>query len=278
MIKSINLVIDNIKEKELDLISQAGFDGLDLGIPTRGEDEWKELFKKLDGILKILEKYNLKCVQIHYPQFPFFLSSELRDEKTEKSIIHSFDCMKELGCKWGALHPRTSFNFDYDAKRGLEDNIRVVSDLLEEAVKRDVGIAVENLPIFPDCPHYRFFTSDYEDHMALIDSFGSDNVGICWDFGHANLMSYDMAKVIGRLGNRIKIIHTHNNFRTGDQHLVPSMGHINWDVIMPALKDTGFDGPLSLEVNAPMKGTEESFYKHCFETACVLEKKFNGEN
>ena len=77
-----------------------------------------------------------------------------------------------------------------------------------------------------------FYTSEYRDLIALADSFQSDKIGVCWDFGHANLMYWDQAKAIREVSSRIKCTHIHNNYKWDDNHQAPDIGNIEWPKVM----------------------------------------------
>ncbi len=205
-----------------------------------------------DKIIKVkesLDSAGLVCAQVHLPYYGIFESSEVYIEQKEYDIKSAFKSMSMLGAKWGAFHPMSSTNYDYDPKRAMHDNKEKIKNYLEEASKYNVGIAVENLPVFPDCSQYNFFTSNYEDHCELIDSFNSELVGACWDFGHANLMPYDKAKVLDIMGDRVKIVHMHNNTEMCDLHICPCIGMVKWEELIPVMVKHGYSGPLSLEIN-----------------------------
>ncbi len=265
-------------EKVFPLIQRAGFDGVDLGlhaVDMGNEDDrvWK---KRIEEIIGLLEKYDLKCAQVHLPFYGIFDSSEIYSEKMERAIKNAFCAMKMLGAKWGAHHPQSSTGFDYDRKRAMHDNKEKIKGYLEEAAKYDVGIAVENIPIFPDCPQYKFFSALTEDHFELVDSFKSDLVQVCWDFGHAHLMHYDEVEALKTFGSMIKILHVHNNYGVYDMHLSPSIGGVDWDDMVKTLKSFGYNGPLALEVNIHQLKEEywERFINYCGEDSRLLEEKF----
>ena len=248
-IKSLTVNADLVMDgKTLKMFKNAGFEGIDFQFPENffQDKTWEE---KIHAIKECLDSEGLVCAQVHLPYYDLFLSSELYDDDKEYQIKSSFKCMSVLGAKWGAYHPMSSTNFDYDPKRAMHDNKEKIKNYLEEASKYNVGIAVENIPVFPDCPQYNFFLSNYEDHIELVDSFNSDLVGVCWDFGHANLMKYDKAKVLDLMGSRVKIVHMHNNTEMCDLHIAPCIGTIKWEEMIPILVKHGFEGPLSLEIN-----------------------------
>lgn len=273
MIKAINASAKQC-ETMLPALKAAGFDGIDMALQDGFmADGWE---KRVERILELLEDNDMCCAQVHLPFYGIFASSEIYDPEIEKQIKNSFKAMKMLGAKWGAFHPQSATGFDYDRNRAMHDNTEKLKNYLEEAVKYGTGIAVENIPVFPDCPQYNFFSSNIDDHAELVDGLNSDLVKICWDFGHANLMSFDTADALRKLGERVKILHVHNNNGMCDWHVAPSIGTHCWDGTVKALSDIGYDGPLSLEINFSLVPEErmQSYVKYLGEDAEWLKQKF----
>jgi sugar phosphate isomerase/epimerase len=73
------------------------------------------------------------------------------------------------------------------------------------------------------------------------------DVGICLDYGHANLLG-DVAEAIETISGHLLTTHVHDNAGKRDEHLVPFGGRIDWDVAMMATQKIGYDGVLMLEV------------------------------
>ena len=96
---------------------------------------------------------------------------------------------------------------------------------------------------------------------------------ICWDTGHANLMRFDQATAIKYIGDRLKCTHIHNNFHRDDEHLTVDQGDIKWPLVMGALKEINYDGPLTLETHCRYFEPEllKSFAAHNFKTLEYLE-------
>lgn len=257
MQKSIKLSTDQCRDRALlKEVADAGFEGIDIGYSKDflNDDVYE---KNACAVLEELEKAGLKCSQVHLPYYGIFKSSEIYEEDTDKRIRNALHTMKILGASWGAYHPMTSFNYDCDTERAIHDNKEKLKKYLETAVKYDVGIAVENIPIFPDCPQYKFFSANPEEHCRLVDELNDEHIGVCWDFGHANLMEYDHEKVLDYVGDRIKIVHMHNNVGSCDLHIAPLIGTINWKTLLPVLTRHNYSGALSLELN--MSLVDEAF-------------------
>ena len=66
------------------------------------------------------------------------------------------------------------------------------------------------------------------------------DVGICFDYGHANLMG-DLAEAIETVSGHLWTTHVHDNRGREDEHLVPFMGTINWETAMMETQKIGYD-------------------------------------
>ena len=270
MKKAIQIQYNELFEKKCEFASLAGFKYIAVNftkVIDKNEYEWGKL---TETIQKVLERNNLKCIQSHPFYYDLRISSEITDEKSEFAIKQAVIASGKLGADWCVLHPRSSVSTGFCTSAALEDNKRAFSEYLEIAKKHDTGIAAENLPIFHNIvPVMPFYSSNFEDLCILTDSFKDEKMKICWDFGHANLMSFNHADAIKFVGSRIKCTHVHNNFKNEDEHLPPESGNIEWKSVMQALTGTGFDGPLTLETHCRYQDFEllKSFVKYNY--ACL---------
>ena len=234
--------------------------------------DWKGHVQR---IRDAMDENGIACVQTHLQYYNILRSAESVDDETDECIRRSVEATPMLGAKWGAFHPRAGIDYGYDLKREIEDNRRAVEKLLDTAERCGAGVAVENIPVFPDCPQYKFFTSNPEDHIAFVDLFDPELVGVCWDTGHANLMPYDQAEVIRSLGSRLKIVHLQNNGqRLCDEHALPSVGSIPWEKVMPAIRSTGFTGSIMMEIHMCAERVEATYLAHAYDCACMLEELY----
>ena len=79
------------------------------------------------------------------------------------------------------------------------------------------------------------------------------------------------------LGDKIRITHVASNRGFFDDHLVPTVGTVNWKSIMPALRAAGYEGALSLELNYYDMGEAiRSYFAHGYDGLCMLEGYFGG--
>ena len=116
---------------------------------------------------------------------------------------------------------------------------RSVEAIVEAADALNVKVAVEVIPNPLSMPTAlcRLIEEDLEDL----------EVGICLDYGHANLLG-DVAEAIETISGHLATTHVHDNGGKRDDHLVPFAGRIDWDVAMMSTQKVGYDGVLMFEV------------------------------
>ena len=118
---------------------------------------------------------------------------------------------------------------------------RSVVELVDAAARVGVHVALEVIPN----P-----LSSADGLVRIIDEqLESVDVGVCLDYGHANLMT-DVGDAVETLSGLLWTTHVHDNHGKRDEHLVPYTGNINWDEAMMATQKIGYDGALMFEVGS----------------------------
>jgi sugar phosphate isomerase/epimerase len=118
------------------------------------------------------------------------------------------------------------------ARRSVEEIAAIAADV-------KVRVALEVIP------------NDLSEAGALVRLIEEDlegiDVGICLDYGHAQLMG-DLGDAIETISGHLWTTHVHDNGGRRDDHLVPFAGAIDWDAAMMETQKIGYDGVLMLEV------------------------------
>jgi sugar phosphate isomerase/epimerase len=83
-------------------------------------------------------------------------------------------------------------------------------------------------------------------HLIEDELEGLD-VGICLDYGHANLTG-DLSDAIETVSGHLWTTHVHDNDGRRDDHRVPFAGRIDWDAATMETQKIGYDGVLMFEV------------------------------
>jgi D-psicose/D-tagatose/L-ribulose 3-epimerase len=99
-----------------------------------------------------------------------------------------------------------------------------------------------------------YFINRGSQALALAEEVGP-NCGVCLDVFHMNIEEDDMFETIRKAKGRIAGFHVADNNR-----MAPGMGTFNWPKIVETLKETGYDGVLSVEFCAPVDRTPANPY------------------
>ena len=87
------------------------------------------------------------------------------------------------------------------------------------------------------------------------EKYGAEVLGFCFDTGHANLVGIDFENFITMLGDRLKVLHIHDNDGISDLHQIPftftmtreNKPSTDWDGFIRGLRNIKFDKVLSFE-------------------------------
>jgi len=218
------------------------------------DDNWEKLMYDLR---EEAEKEGVEFSQSH----PVYLPGDL-EEQSADMLEHFNEMMRRsiiassvLGVKWAVLHPVELRISDLgNTKVNIEKNIEFYSGTIELANKYNVGIAFENMT--ENKKKHRFAGTAYE-LCELVDAFNDSNVGVCWDFGHANLLYTDQTMALRTLGKRLKATHVNDNRGQTDDHMFPFHGTVDWHAIMPVLKEIGYEGDFNFETHNESKRLPE---------------------
>jgi sugar phosphate isomerase/epimerase len=223
-------------EAEIDWMASLGLDYLDLTLEPPGAASW-EVDPR--SIRSALEKRGLGVVG----HTAYYLPIVSPMPGIRKAVLEEFRrCLKifaEVGARWMNIHPDTEAPH-HDAEFILEKNLEVLRGLLPLSRRLGVGLMIENLP--------HAFNS-VNSLAFILDSL--EEVGLHLDIGHANLNSGpgNAEALIRAYGARIRHVHLHDNKLGGaDLHLPLGAGRIDVAAQVRALKRSGYDGTITLEV------------------------------
>jgi sugar phosphate isomerase/epimerase len=101
--------------------------------------------------------------------------------------------------------------------------------------------------------------------MEMIQTAHFDDVGICFDFGHAHMMS-SVREAFGIARTQVWSTHVHDNIKVHDSHLWPGDGTIDWKEAMELLRSAPQTPALTLELEEdgkvnPLEKLRQTFEK-----------------
>ncbi len=223
-------------------------------------DGSESIFK---NIREVVESLGVAALQMHGPSLDWTETYSIvcRDETVRKICI-------ERTCRWIEYcyklnvpvfveHPGSMQVKTLDDLKTLEKlNVESFKPIAKFAKDRDIRIAIEN--IFDFKPErlkgVRFlkypasYGSTIDEIKKICEATDPDVVGICLDTGHANYQGLDITNAVKECGSLLYATHINDNDGSGDQHLSPLRGSIDWKSVIDCFKSIQYDGLLSLEI------------------------------
>lgn len=134
--------------------------------------------------------------------------------------------------------PNESFS-----EKKFESAMTSIEHLRAFAKPLGVRILLENIPNELSTP---------EKLIEMIHTAHFDDVGICFDFGHAHMMS-SVNEAFEVLRKLVCSTHVHDNKKDRDSHLWPGEGTIDWKQAIELLRSAPQRPPLMLELEGDEK-------------------------
>jgi len=97
-------------------------------------------------------------------------------------------------------------------------------------------------------PHPARYVANTDGALRLLEHVGSKALGINFDPSHTFPVGDFPNISVYRLGKSIKHCHVSDNDGVTNVHWRPGMGKIDWTAMFQALKDVGYEGVISIEL------------------------------
>jgi sugar phosphate isomerase/epimerase len=235
------MLIGAMNNPALDLLEQihwmgkSGLGFIDLTLEPPGAASWSvDCLSTRDA----LKEYNLGVVGHTAPYLPIASPIEELRRAAIAELRRCVEVFHALGARWMNIHPSTAPM--HDRRFTIEKSLETLRELLWFARDYSVGLMIENAP-----GHF----NTAEQLAELLNPF--PELGLHLDIGHTNLMTpYNTEQeILDKYARRVKHVHCHDN-KGGDMdlHLPLGAGTINTRQAIQALKSSGYDGTITLEV------------------------------
>ena len=235
--------------KAMELAKEAGFDAIDYSYYYKKEEQdamGENYLAYAKSLRAQLDAIGLECNQAHAPfSFEYGMEGAVAEEKF-RLIERSIESAAILGAKVIVVHairvPRGVNIIDY--------NVDFYNRLLPTCIRCGIKLGVENL-----------FNTDRK-RNCMIDRLGKakelnlvlDRINSPWavacvDVGHAALTGNEPEEFIEEVDPKyLQALHINDNDYIKDRHRLPYLGEFNWEAIMAALKKSGYQGDLTMEL------------------------------
>ncbi len=241
------------EQKAVELYAKAGFDAWDFSMFRMCKYDWEtQSFLENDHPLagdnylafaRELKHIGLEngihCNQSHAP-FPSSCKG-IYDH-----LKRAIECTAEAGGNICIIHPCN--------QEPPKKNAEMYFELLPFAKEHGVKIATENMWNWDHEKDQVSFAACMtpESFNAHLDAVNDDFLVACLDIGHAEMRGTGTSAVelIHALGNRLQALHIHDIDGHHDSHQIPFSMTINYDAVVKALKEIGYNGYFTLEADS----------------------------
>lgn len=225
--------------REIEGMAETGLDFVDLTLEPPAAASWKVNPR---AIAATLARTGLAVVGHTAYYLPLASPFESLRQAAVAEIGRCIETFAAVGARWMNLHPDGHTPM-HDRSFCIERNLRSLEELLPIARRHGVGLMIENLPGGFNTP---------KDLAPLLNVH--PEIGLHLDIGHANLgvERSTVDALIHAFGARLRHVHLHDN-KGGhaDLHLPLGAGVIDVAEHLRALKASGYDGTITLEVFTP---------------------------
>jgi sugar phosphate isomerase/epimerase len=153
-----------------------------------------------------------------------------------------------LGIEYAVMHPNASNRpmRKYNHKEQLDAVMTLLAPFVEHANRVGLNVVLENMRVVPGLFHVHRFGQSPDEICDVADALG---MGICWDFGHANISGVPQSEGLAYVGKRLKVIHVNDNGGIEDEHILPFTGNVDWRDAMHGLALAEYEGLFNFELN-----------------------------
>jgi len=212
--------------------------------------------KKLVEIRKIFEEAGIEIHSVHGPGSKDLISFDpgLRNQSVEK-FSRLIRHLSIAGVGIMVFHGGQVENENHLAS-AFSLLLESLEQLVKVAEEHHIVIALENDPYQESFP--RGFCGNSRILLKLLESIDSPWLKACFDTGHAHINEGAQERIgdaIRNLGIWITTFHIHDNDGSGDLHIQPGYGTLNWDEFVSALQDIQYEGSMTIESEPWAGGT-----------------------
>jgi len=252
-------------ERMLELISQNGFKYLELGeshidIFKMKGGEIRKLSELLDKngleVIAFFAEYGLDTVGLTKYSFGHSAPDEKERQRAVKAMREAIPKVADLGCNVIV----SEFNGDpSNRERSKRSFLRSMEELIPLLEERNVTMVIE--------PHPGDFIEDAFQAIDILRSLDSVRIKYNYCIPHTFVLGHSPREIIMKSKGLLQYCHVADSIDPGriwfcatytpkvkpHLHLIPGLGDVDFREVLSSLRDTDFDGYLSLDAFSHMK-------------------------
>ena len=226
-----------------DFLADAGFDGADLSL-DKTEPDGDDVLRSV--LYAFGNRAAARGLAIPVCHLPFYMPSPddaAAMARFSREVASGIRAAAMLKIPEAVIHPIVRHGSRRRRELWLSDNLTFLSPLRDLAVGCGVRLCIENMAGKPYAAHpmEAVYGSRAQDILELAEAL---DLGVCWDFGHANMTGLCQSAELDKLRGRVRVLHIHDNDGRTDTHSIPqfsaSAAYVDWADAAEGLRLCGF--------------------------------------
>ncbi len=223
-------------ESKLRLFSDYGFEYI------HWCDDWNNDVIYTNGDInryrQIIRSAGLECLDVHGAA-----TAEIRIDARDESLSRRYVQLLENRIKFCSavggdavvIHPPSVSEGGVAASQRLHRSLRVFERVRPLCEDLGIALAIENC-----------YPRDEEAIAFYFEKYPREFAGFCFDSGHANVNgNFDQ---LLKFGERLKVLHLHDNKGENDDHQPPFWGTMDWKRVLHWIMDNRYEKPINFEI------------------------------
>jgi sugar phosphate isomerase/epimerase len=251
---STNAYLKHPFDEAASRIASLGYEGLELlaDVPHAWPAGLLDVQKR--GILRAMERSQLAFSNINafmmnavndrrQPYwYPSFIEPEPHYRQVRIDHTHrALDLCAELGAPHITTEPGGPLAPGQPRQEAIDLFVEVLKPLAQHAHDRGVLLLIE--------PEPDLLLETTDQYLEVAERVNAPSIGLNFDVGHAFCVREDLPRAIAKLAPQTRHYHFEDIAATRvHHHLVPGTGAIDFAAVVSAIRATGYDGWLTVEL------------------------------
>lgn len=246
-------LIEELTQQRLNDLSKLGFKCIEVVLPSASSgSEFEKLNRDARQLKQYTDNASVEIWSVHIPYGDLFDPSSvdisIRQENVNR-IDRMLKAVEPLGASKAVLHPSYEPINPGDRKAMLDACKQALPAIVKHAAKKGVQITIECLP--------RTCLGNTATEILYLTE-GMDKIGVCCDVNH--LLQETPPHFIRQVGGElITTLHLSDYDAKDEKHWLPGKGGIDWNEVISALVEIGYDGPFMFESQGTDKEKAQVF-------------------
>jgi L-ribulose-5-phosphate 3-epimerase len=198
---------------------------------------------ELQALRRLVERRSLRIVSVNAPNIDINIAGA-----ADEIRAYSLDLLSKivriaggLGADGVVIGPGKANPLLPAPQEALVGHFHAALDRLAPIAEQcGTALWLENIPFA--------FLPDADSLMNVLDSYGSDRIGICYDVANGHFIGEDPCEGLRRVRERLKLVHVSDTGRAAYRHDAAGQGNVPFALVPPVLAEIVYGEVAMLEI------------------------------